>query len=67
MSVKKLDRISWSRSGRPVASSDRKIMLAVLRRAKREGRVQERDLEGLDIATKPPRPKEDRKGSRAPP
>jgi hypothetical protein len=37
-----LDKLSWSRSGRPVAPSDRKVLLAVLRRAKCEGRVKER-------------------------
>lgn len=41
MTVKKLDKLSWSRSGRSVASSDRKVLLAVLRRAKRAGRVKE--------------------------
>jgi hypothetical protein len=39
--VRKLDRIAWSRSGRPLAASDRKVMLAVLKRARREGRLQE--------------------------
>jgi hypothetical protein len=42
VSVKKLDKLSWSRSGRPVAPSDRKVLLGVLRRAKKEGRVTER-------------------------
>ena len=41
MTVKKLDKLSWSHSGRPVAPSERKVLLAVLRRARREGRVRE--------------------------
>jgi hypothetical protein len=41
MTVKRLDRLSWSRSGRPLSGGDRKVMLAVLRRAKREGRIRE--------------------------
>ena len=40
-----VDRLSWSRSGRPVAPSYRKVMLAVLRRARREGRVHEPEPE----------------------
>jgi hypothetical protein len=43
MTVKRVDKLSWSRSGRPVTPSDRKLMLAVLRKAKREGRVHERE------------------------
>jgi hypothetical protein len=45
VSVKRLDRIAWGRSGRPVSASERKTLLRVLRQARREGRVQERDPE----------------------
>jgi hypothetical protein len=41
VTVKKLDKIMWSRSGRPVAPSDRKVLLAVLRRVQREDRMHE--------------------------
>lgn len=43
MSVKRLDKLSWSRSGRPVAKSERATQLKVLRQARRDGRAQERD------------------------
>ena len=41
MTAKKLDKLSWSRSGRPVAPSERKTLLGVIRRARREGRVRD--------------------------
>ena len=41
MSVKRLDKIAWGRSGKPLAKSERGQMLAVIRRARREGRVRD--------------------------
>lgn len=42
VTVQKIEKLAWSRSGRPVAPNDRKVLVAVLRKARAQGRIQER-------------------------
>ncbi len=39
MTAKRLDRIAWGRSGKAVAKSERAVLLKVLRKATKQGRV----------------------------
>jgi hypothetical protein len=54
MTVQKLDRLSWGRSGRPVAKSERQTLLKVLRQARQAGRVRESETEKDDPKGRPP-------------